>query len=112
MVFNMQTDDTPPLPEAILEYERRRCAICGARYPSFGFGPPLTRSGVFLWACATHRLDLEERLKNGGSQARPGQADRSGSRAGDRNEDEVGAPAASARGAARVTRKRAPGFAG
>ena len=44
------------------EYEARRCAICGAKYPAFGFGSPLTRPGVVLWACGAHRAELDYRL--------------------------------------------------
>lgn len=57
-------ESSPPgtarrVPGTIAEYEQRRCAICGTRYPTFGFGPPLTRSGTTLWACGPHRLELE-----------------------------------------------------
>jgi hypothetical protein len=44
------------------DYEARRCAICGAKYPAFGFGSPLTRPGVMLWACGAHRTELDNRL--------------------------------------------------
>jgi hypothetical protein len=36
-------------PDAVREYEARRCHICQARHPAFGFGPPLTRPGMVLW---------------------------------------------------------------
>jgi hypothetical protein len=39
---------------ALDDYEARRCAICGAKYPAFGFGSPLTRPGVVLRACGAH----------------------------------------------------------
>ena len=44
------------------EYEARRCAICGAKYPAFGFGSPPTRLGVVLWACSAHRAEVDHRL--------------------------------------------------
>ena len=44
------------------EYDARRCAICDTRYPPFGFGPPLTKKDVVLWACAAHRSELDRRL--------------------------------------------------
>ena len=43
-------------------YGARRCAVCGAKYPPFGFGSPLTRPGVVLWACGAHRAELDHRL--------------------------------------------------
>lgn len=51
-----------PAPGSIEEYERRRCAICGSKYPGFGFGPPLTRPGTMLWACLQHRMELDRQL--------------------------------------------------
>jgi len=51
----------PPLG-SIGEYEARRCAICGAKYPSFGFGPPMTRPGLTIWACFAHWKDVERQL--------------------------------------------------
>jgi hypothetical protein len=59
--------DTPPAgasPTTGLfeDYEQRRCAICGAKYPCFGFGPPLTRPGITLWACGDHREELDRHL--------------------------------------------------
>jgi hypothetical protein len=47
-------------PGRLAEYQARRCAVCGGRYPSFGFGPPLTLNGGTLWACAAHRLEIEQ----------------------------------------------------
>ena len=44
------------------EYEARRCHVCQARHPSFGFGPPLTRKGHTLWACGTHRDEVHGML--------------------------------------------------
>jgi hypothetical protein len=57
-----ETNATPRANPVVGEYEARRCAICGAKYPSFGFGSPLTRSGVVLWACSVHRMELDHRL--------------------------------------------------
>lgn len=37
------------------EYEARHYHICQAKYPPFGFGPPLTRSKQEIWACLTDR---------------------------------------------------------
>ena len=51
------------------EYEARRCAICGAKYPAFGFGSPLTRPGVVLWACSAHRVELDHRLSGRSTHA-------------------------------------------
>jgi hypothetical protein len=58
------TDDGGPAPRnpSLDEYEARRCHVCGARYPSFGFGPPLTRMGVVIWACSAHRDEVNRRL--------------------------------------------------
>jgi hypothetical protein len=40
----MSADNPPetarPILGTVAEYEQRGCAICGARYPGFGFGPP------------------------------------------------------------------------
>ena len=54
---------TSSAPGSVEEYERRRCVICGAKYPSFGFGPPLTRPGIMLWACGDHRKELDRQLR-------------------------------------------------
>jgi hypothetical protein len=53
---------TPPHNPILVEYEARRCAICGAKYPPFGFGPPLTRPDATLWACAADGRELHARL--------------------------------------------------
>jgi hypothetical protein len=50
--------------EATREYEARRCHVCQCRYPPFGFGPPLIQTGHTLWACMTHRDEMD-RLLNG-----------------------------------------------
>jgi len=61
----MQTDhdaqpfDPTGLSDAMQEYEARRCHACPARHPAFGFGPPLTRPGVVLWACVAHRAEVD-----------------------------------------------------
>jgi hypothetical protein len=51
--------------EAMREYEARRCRICGARYPAFGFGPPLTRTAQTVWACSAHRAEVDCMLSQG-----------------------------------------------
>ena len=51
-----------PQSELIREYELRRCNICQCRYPSFGFVPPMTNLGRAIWACLTHRGEVERRL--------------------------------------------------
>lgn len=61
----MQTDhDAQPFGPtgpsgAMQEYEARRCHACQARHPAFGFGPPLTRPGMVLWACGPHRAEVD-----------------------------------------------------
>ena len=50
-----------PEPGSLAEYEARRCAVCGGRYPAFGFGRPLTADGGVAWACDTHRHEVEQR---------------------------------------------------
>ncbi|SPE35600.1 hypothetical protein SBBP1_870002 [Burkholderiales bacterium] len=47
---------------SVQEHDARRCHICGAKFPPFGFGPPLTRPGITLWACGAHRVEIERRL--------------------------------------------------
>lgn len=63
---NMSGNDIPaceaPSPDSVAEYESRRCAVCGAKYPSFGFGPPMTRPGIVIWACFVHWKDVESQL--------------------------------------------------
>jgi hypothetical protein len=61
----------PLIPGTIAEYEQRRCAICGAGYPGFGFGPPLTRPGTVLWTCGPHREELEAQLAKPAPHAAP-----------------------------------------
>jgi hypothetical protein len=50
------------VPGSVQEYDARRCPICGAKFPPFGFGPPLTQPGTTLWACGAHRVEIERRL--------------------------------------------------
>jgi len=50
--------DEQPVYVAIQEYDARRCHICGRRYPSFGFGPPLLKAENTLWACGDHRDEV------------------------------------------------------
>jgi hypothetical protein len=63
----------PDRPQSSLspleEYEARRCDVCGARYPCFGFGPPLTHPGGEMWACAVHRTELAQRLSGSPQRA-------------------------------------------
>ncbi len=75
-----ERDDAPSPGNAsdnlvILEYEARRCHVCQCKYPSFGFGPPLTTKGQPLWACFEHR-GFVDRLLTGGPamRAEPGQS--------------------------------------
>jgi hypothetical protein len=51
-----------PPSKTMREYETRRCHVCQGRYPPFGFGPPLTRPGQTIWACVTHRADIDRML--------------------------------------------------
>lgn len=53
----------------LAEHEARRCAVCGCRHPSFGFGPPLYSTGT-IWACGTHRTEVERQLRDTGSFSR------------------------------------------
>ena len=55
--------------ETMREHEARRCHVCRCTYPSFGFGPPLTPRGVVLWACGTHRAEVDRSLT--GTAAKP-----------------------------------------
>lgn len=43
-----------------LHYDDHIC-VCGAP-AHFGFGPPLTRGGVIVWACFEHRVDVDRML--------------------------------------------------
>ncbi len=55
----------PQQTEAMRDYEARCCHICRARYPSFGFGPPLTRPSATLWACSKHRAEVDRMMTRG-----------------------------------------------
>ena len=46
-------------------FDARCCHICGCRYPSFGFGPPLAPRGQERWACLAHRSQMERILSDG-----------------------------------------------
>jgi len=62
----------PPAAEmtvALAEYETRRCVVCSCRHASFGFGPPLHCKGT-IWACGTHRGEVDRQLRNTGSFSR------------------------------------------
>ena len=59
---DFRTNTAPTANPVLDEYKARRCAICGAKYPPFGFGSPLTRPWVVLWACGAHRAELDHLL--------------------------------------------------
>ncbi len=48
--------------DAVREYDARRCHVCQGRYPAFGFGTPLMRNGKTIWACGSHRTEVERML--------------------------------------------------
>jgi hypothetical protein len=50
-----QPEQTEPRSAAMIEYDARRCHVCHANRPPFGFGPPLTAAGRQVWACVEHR---------------------------------------------------------
>jgi hypothetical protein len=52
------TDRSNPV---VLTYDEDQLCICGAE-ARFGFGPPLTRGGVVVWACARHRDEIDREL--------------------------------------------------
>ena len=54
---------------SMAEFENRRCAVCGGRHPTFGFGPPLHGTGT-IWACSTHRAEVNRQLRATGSFSR------------------------------------------
>ena len=54
---------------AMADYEARRCIVCNCRHPSFGFGPPLHGKGT-IWACGTHRAEVDRQLRHAGSYSR------------------------------------------
>lgn len=49
---------------SIEEYDARRCHLCGAMWPGFGFGPPLPVRTT-IWACFTHRGEVERLARDG-----------------------------------------------
>ena len=51
-----------PRNEAVQAYEARRCHICQGPFAPYGFGPPMTRPGVELWACPDHKDELRQAL--------------------------------------------------
>lgn len=59
---DVQPSDPASPSDTMREYEARRCRVCRGRHPVFGFGPPLTRPGMDLWACGAHRAELDHRL--------------------------------------------------
>jgi hypothetical protein len=58
--------DAASSPGSVAEYESRRCVICAAKYPGFGFGPPMTRPDLIIWACFAHWKDVESLLSPSG----------------------------------------------
>ena len=60
--------DTHANPD-FAEYEARRCAICGGRYPPFGFGP-IASKGPTIWACAAHQQEVDRQLRAYGAEHR------------------------------------------
>ncbi len=66
------TGSGPPAVEmtaGMAEYDARRCIVCDCRHPSFGFGPPLHSKGT-IWACGTHRAEVDRQLRDAGSFSR------------------------------------------
>jgi hypothetical protein len=63
MSSDQQTFNPAPNGGLMREYEARRCYVCQGRYPSFGFGPPLTRGTV--WACTAHRAEVQALIQRG-----------------------------------------------
>jgi hypothetical protein len=55
-------DDAQRLQEAKSAYESRRCHVCHSPHAPFGFGPPMTKPGIMLWACKEHRTAVELQL--------------------------------------------------
>lgn len=47
---------------SMADHETRRCAVCGAHHPVFGFGPPLSQKGTTIWACGAHRHEVDHQL--------------------------------------------------
>jgi len=59
---DLHAPDPASKPDTMSEYEARRCHVCQAPHPPFGFGPPLTRPGRELWACRTHLAAVDGML--------------------------------------------------
>ena len=62
-------DVEPPTPQApsqpnkaVAEFDSRRCHLCRAPFPPFGFGPPLSGSRMTVWACRAHQDTLSDML--------------------------------------------------
>ena len=51
-----------PVNPVLAEYEARRCHVCRRKYPAFGIGYPATKKGETIWACGTHRHEVERML--------------------------------------------------
>lgn len=61
-----QEQPVAPAPnDTVRDHDTRRCHVCQTRHPPFGFGPPLTRPGVVIWACAAHRVEVDRMLTSG-----------------------------------------------
>jgi hypothetical protein len=58
-VSETATEADTPQSETMREYEARRCHVCGCKYPSFGFGPPLQTSGRVIWSCGAHHAEVD-----------------------------------------------------
>ena len=70
-VIHQEPDDETAAPgdtedkyvnPVLVEYEARRCAVCGGRYPPFGF-EPIASKGTTLWACAAHQQEVDRHLR-------------------------------------------------
>ena len=44
---------------SVHEYGARRCYTCRSKYSAVGLGPPFTRPDQQVWACGTHRHEVE-----------------------------------------------------
>lgn len=49
-----------PAPATRAELLAKRCWVCGAPHPCFGFGPPLLPAGETVWACSAACVDTME----------------------------------------------------
>lgn len=57
-------------PATRAELLAKRCWVCTAAYPSFGFGPPLLPAGETVWACSAACNDMVESAMLGADTAR------------------------------------------